>query len=642
MNITVANPTLYCPIRGTLKTKAKAKDGLTFTEEKLRIDCIKHLLSLGYPKDRIQTETVILRFGHKGTNSLRTDIVVYDRPTIEIARLTADQVRQHILIIAEIKRDNKSAQSAKDEQLIPALGLVPRDSVLGIYWDDVEQAVFYKEVTAGLTQVREASLSHLPRFGSSFAVKQIHHSDLRPSHDLVKIFRRFNNVLHQAGHELDERYELLLQIILIKIYDEQGSRLKDSALIIQDFSSMSMSDKDILVELNTALEMSLVLYQKHLVKPIEKKLRAKADTLRNICRALSHINLLDSSPQVMQDFYMYFSHHIYKVDLAQYFTPYEIVDFIVRITNPRFGDSVKDPACGSADFLVAAYRIARERHGAEIADQVYGTDSGARAVQISVLNMILNGDGKSHIAKGDSLEEIEKHTDAHTLMLCNPPFGKDILEERPPVLAKFELARDAVTGKPFAEQETGILFVEVCVRSARPGQRIAIILPNGYLGNRSERYLAMRRWLLQRVRIAAVIGFPRFTFKKSGADVSASVIIMEKRDAPIADPTEMADYPIHFNLLNKVGWDVSNKRAERVYQASEVDGAHILDKDNNRIPDADFDRVLSELYASPVVDAFPWITHGIPGAGANDGWAVPASNVLVDGPRRSVPAQSVQ
>ena len=60
---TIANPVLHCPIRGKLKILTKAKDGLTFTEkEKLRIDRIKHLLALGYPKDRIKTETVCRSF----------------------------------------------------------------------------------------------------------------------------------------------------------------------------------------------------------------------------------------------------------------------------------------------------------------------------------------------------------------------------------------------------------------------------------------------------------------------------------------------------------------------------------------------------------------------------------------------------
>ena len=375
---------------------------------------------------------------------------------------------------------------------------------------------------------------------------------------------------------------------------------------------------------NEALGKSLDLYQKYLPKKISTKTGTSAETLREISKLFCRVNLLGSSPQVMQEFYMYFARHLYKVDLAQYFTPYEVVEFIVNLVNPHYGDSVKDPACGSADFLVAAYRIARERHKANIADQVHGSDTGPSAVQISVLNMILNGDGKSNIKREDSLADLTASEDKYTVMLCNPPFGKDILEKRQAVLKLFDL------GNKRTQQETGILFVEVCVRSVKPGQRVAIILPNGYLGNRSEKYLELRKWILTRTKLVAVIGFPRFTFKKSGADVSASVVVMEKRDEPLKDPHDSDDHPCHFNVLEKVGWDVRNKRAAKQYRRSDSDGSLILDDNNEPTLDADFDRVLNDLYASPVVDAFPWIADGIEGAGASDGWAVQMSSILED------------
>lgn len=633
------NPILHCPIRGTLKVKAKAKDGLTFTEEKLRIDCIKHLLAAGYPADRIRTETKVLRLGHKGKNSLRADIVVYNRPAKDVAQVAEEKQRAHILLVAEIKREAKDNVSAKENQLKPALALLPKNNSLGIYWDDVEQTLFYKEVTGTDTFVREASITQLPPYGGKLKFKAIHYKSLRNVTDLVKVFSRFDDVLHQAGHDLEERYTILLQILLVKIYDEHLNRATDGKMILQDFSVMDLPDADVVRIFNEALTNSLVLYQNYLPKKIPVKIASKADFLREIAKLFCRVNLLQSSPQVMQEFYMYFARHLYKVDLAQYFTPYEVVEFIVKLANPRFGDSIKDPACGSADFLVAAYRLARERHKADIADQVYGSDMGNSAVQISVLNMILNGDGKSNIKKEDSLATVSKYEDQFTVMLCNPPFGKDIREQRKPVLSEFDLGHcestDDTTGEIKTEdlsaQETGILFVEVCVKSAKPGQRVAIILPNGYLGNRSERYIALRRWILRHTRVAVVVGFPRFTFKKSGADVSASVVIMEKREEVLAKPEDTADYPCHFNLLEKVGWDVRNKRAAKLYQQSEVDGTLVLDQDNEPRLDADFDRVLKDLYHSPVVDAFPWIATGVPDSGTSDGWSVQMSEVLAEG-----------
>ncbi len=71
---------LHCPIRGTLTVAEKAADGLTFSEEKRRIDCIRFLLEKGYPPTHFKIETVLLRFGHKGKNSFRTDIAILDGP----------------------------------------------------------------------------------------------------------------------------------------------------------------------------------------------------------------------------------------------------------------------------------------------------------------------------------------------------------------------------------------------------------------------------------------------------------------------------------------------------------------------------------------------------------------------------------
>lgn len=633
----LTNPILHCPIRGTLKVKAKAKDGLTFTEEKGRIDCIKLLLAAAYPAERIQVETKVLKLGHKGKNSLRADVVVFDCPVTEVAGLSEEKQLEHTQIIAEIKRDSADSESAKQHQLIPALRFVPRNDVLGIYWDDVEQSLLFKEVSGGKIEIKEASISQLPSFGTLFKIKPIRYDDLQPAVDLVKVFSKFDDILHQAGHDLEERYDILLKILLVKIFDENKNRSTNGQMIIQDFGVMKVSDTDIIAMMDKALASSLVVYQNHLPKPISAKLKTKGDTIREISKLFCRVNLLRSSPQVIQEFYMYFMRHLYKVDLAQYFTPYEVIDFIVRLTNPTFGDAVKDPTCGSADFLVAAYRVARDRHKADRAESVFGADAGANAVQVSVLNMILNGDGKSNIRQEDSLTTIEKYDDQYTVILCNPHFGKDILEKRRSVLFKFDLGfpdgiRPSIheTKKPLDAQETGIMFVEVCVRSAKPSERIGIIVPNGYLGNRSDRYLTLRRWIHKHARVAAVVGFPRFTFKKSGADVSASVLIMEKRNSPLNEDGFFNDYPCHFNLIEKVGWDVRNKRAEKLYKRSELDGVFELDENNQPLLDADFSRVLSDLYRSPIIDAFSWIAEGVPEADVTDGWSVQFSEILKD------------
>ena len=210
--------------------------------------------------------------------------------------------------------------------------------------------------------------------------------------------------------------------------------------------------------------------------------------------------------------------------------------------------------------------------------------------------MVLNGDGKSNICTEDSLVKMAEHEATYSVLLCNPPFGIKIVEKRFAVLRHFDLGHEwkrgddgrlAPSEKVLKSQEMGLLFAELCVRQTAPGGRIGIIMPNGYLGNKSTRYLAFREWLLRHTRLVAVIGFPRFTFKKSGADVSASVLVLERREDALAYAVDADDYAFHAGLLESVGWSAGDKRAEAVYRRDMETGEMVLDPNNEPILDAD-------------------------------------------------------
>jgi len=610
------NPTLYCPIRGQLKVKAKTKDGLSFSEEKRRIDCLKYLLDKKYPKTHIKVESTLIRFGNSGRNSFRTDIVVFRKPVAEVEDLSLDEQREQIVLIAEIKRDNKEAEKAKKTQVHAAMGFLPDLKALGVYWDDIEQKVFYRELKGTKYRIKEAPISYLPEHGADIDVKKLRYENLRVTPNLVRLFENIEDAIHTYIADVSIRYELLLQILLVKVYDEGLNRHTNGTMIIQDFTLFeSISDDEVLQIFAETLKKSLNRHKKYLPKEVVEKFHIEGAALREVSKYISPVKLLESNPEVMQEFYMYFAKQLYKWDLAQYFTPYEVVDFIVQIVNPQFGELIKDPACGSADFLISAYRRS-VKNDPKVGDRVYGADNSINAVQISVLNMLLNGDGKSNIIQEDSLLAVKKHENNFDVMLCNPPFGVKITEKRQAVLANFEL------GKGLPSQQTGILFAELVVRQAKAGGRIAIIVPNGYLGNRNSNYYQLRRWLLQHTRVAAIIGFPRFTFKKSGADVSASVLILEKRKQPLLNPDDTEEYPVYVNLLDKVGWDIGNKKAQPIYRKNENDGTNILNTDNEPILDADFQEVLSELYHAPAIHAFPWLVTGVEQANVTDGWSI--------------------
>ncbi len=631
----MASPLLHCPIRGTLTAAAYATDKLTFSEEKRRIDCINFLLAKGYPPSHFKIETTLLRFGHKGKNSFRTDLAVLDQPASTLPTDIED-LKSHVVLIAEIKRDNKDAKKAKATQVSPALDFVKDTSALGIYWDDVEQRLFYKTVKGTKTTTHETTAAVLPLWGAKLGTPKLKVADLRPSNNLRGLFEKIEDSLHTGVSDKSKRFEIMLQLLLVKLYDEKVHTSPKQEVWIQDYSDSPLSDAAVKSIFDDTLASAAKFYGKYLPKPVAASFGVRGSILRQVSATLGPVKVLGAKREVVQDFYMYFAQGVYKWDLAQYFTPSEVVDFVVGLMNPVAGDQVRDPACGSGDFLISAFHFA-EKAGHDLRDAIWGTDNSDNAVQVCVLNMVLNNDGKSNITLDDSLVDIADVANSYSVTLCNPPFGVRIQERRFDVLKQFDLGHEWVAAKGLwsrtasvlPNQQVGILFAELCVRQTLPGGRIGIILPNGYLGNRSKHYMALREWLLRHAKLVAVVACPRFTFKKSGADVSASVVILEKRHKVLKRAKDSEGYRFYAGLVEAVGWNLSGNKAERTFRRNPATGAVLTDSANEPIPDSDFSRVMSEILNSPAAGEFPWLMEGREGASkTKKGWSVSIHEVL--------------
>ena len=620
---------LHCPVRGSLNVPERAVDGLTFTEEKRRIDCINLLHMRGYPLRHIRVETTLWRFGSQARNSFRTDIAVFDQPVNALGN-DLSELAPHIVLVAEIKRDNSSAAQAVETQVYPALNFLPKVDVLGIYWDDIEKRLFYREQRGGKLKIQEAALSNLPQWGRGFRHRPLRSADLETT-QLRRLFERIEDRLHTEESSKSRRFEIMLQLLLVKLYDEHvHPAATNEELDIQDFTSSPLSDESVKAHVEKILVRALRFYQPYLPSEVPTTLSCTGNVLRSVSSLLAPVRLFNTKREVVQDFYMYFASEVYKWDLGQYFTPTEVVDFIVELTNPKAGEHVKDPACGSGDFLISAFQFARRRNGVDLTNSVWGVDNSSEAIQVAILNMVLNGDGKSQIKEQDSLLHVSDQTDRFDVMLCNPPFGVKIKERRQEVLRKFDLghrwnANDEgvweKTDQLYNSQQVGLLFAELCVRQAAPGGRIGIILPNGYLGNKSPIYVAFREWLIRHTRVAAIVAFPRFTFKKSGADVSASAIILEKREFPLTHARDAETHPFYTGIVESVGWQVSEKSAKRISKRDLETGAFLTDNKNEQIPDSDFERVLTETRNQRLLSTFPWLYSDVP-LDALHGWSV--------------------
>lgn len=629
--------TLVCPVRGRLKATSKSKDGLTPTEEKFRVEAIRHLINAGYPKANIRVEAVIKRFGNSGRNSFRADIIVLDVPVASVPS-DVDSLLAHALILGEVKRDSAAAPSAVEFQVKPMLDFAKRHDCVALYWDDVEQRVFWQTVKGGRRTVQEGPLTDLPVYGAKPGASRLTFSTIDPDKPLLAVFARIEDILHAASVGPSKRFGVMLQLLLAKLHDEhQHETTPQDALIIQDFAALEVDPAVAMSTMNALLAKAVLYYQTFLPEKVSPKFPITGQTLLEIMRVLAPVKIITMRQSVIQDFYMYFAKHIYKWDLAQYFTPTTVTDFIVEVLNPRWGEHVKDPACGSADFLTAAFRRGQSQGWADYSSSLWGTDVSPEAVQVAVLNMILNGDGKTNIHREDALAKVVANEQSCDVVICNPPFGKRILEKNSGTLGDFELGREwkledgkwTVSGEILKAQETGILFAELCVRLLRPGGRMALVVPNGYLGNRSSKYIVLRDWLLRHTRIAAIVALPRFTFKGSGADVSASVIFAERRETPLLSAVDDADYDFAVEVIDRVGWVTGDKKGRPTYRRDATDGTYILDDNDELILDSDFTATLAALRTSDAAQFNDWLL----GDGEEDGkpgWSRSIGSVASD------------
>ncbi|MBD3576149.1 MULTISPECIES: class I SAM-dependent DNA methyltransferase [Streptomyces] len=631
----VGGLTLVCPLRGVLKATAKRGDLLGPSEEKLRIDVIRHLLALGYPKEHIDTEAIVYRLGNSGRNSLRTDVVVYDIGKDEARALPLDERLLHALVLCEVKRDHAKADSAKETQVKPLLGPA-RPGALALYWDDIEQRVFWHDAQK---RVNEAPLAALPRFGAAFrGAPELTFDDLKSPGSLLDLFARIEDVLHGEAVDVEARYTAMLQLLLAKLFDEtQHSESPEEKLDLQDPVALGYSAEAAERMFNRVLSSAVKYFGAKLPKKVPERSEIPAEALKHSLSLIADRNLSQASPRIVQDFYMKFAKDLYRWDMAQYFTPTTLSDFIVEIVAPRLTESVKDPAAGSSDFLMATHR--RRKGKKALVSTLFGSDNNATAVQVSELNKVLHGATDVEIKHEDSLANVDSGDNLaqNDVIICNPPFGTSITEKNPSVLAKFDLAHEWKTDgtgilrkqeKLRKTQQKGILFLEACVKMVRARGRIAIILPNGYLANRSSQYHLLREWLLRHCKIAGIIAFPRFTFKQSGADVSASVVLLEKREVPLSSAREDAGYVFSVEMVERVGWELGNKVGRPTWRRDPSDGSEIVE-DGEKILDEDLTRILSRLKASETSEFFPWLAHEAAETGES-GWTVPISRVLDD------------
>lgn len=237
---------------------------------------------------------------------------------------------------------------------------------------------------------------------------------------------------------------------------------------------------------------------------------------------------------------------------GQFRTPRHIIRMMVELLGPTPNDIICDPAAGTAGFLVAAGEYLRERHGDLLLDawkkdyfnnrMFHGFDMDRTMLRIGAMNMMLHGIENPNIEYRDSLSETNTDTNKYTLVMTNPPFKGSLDFEA----VSADLLRITKTKK------TELLFLSLFLRILKVGGRCASIVPDGVLFGSSKAHKEIRKEIIEKHRLEAVISMPSGVFKPY-AGVSTAVIIFTKTGAGGTDR-------VWFYDMQADGYSLDDKR----------------------------------------------------------------------------------
>lgn len=253
------------------------------------------------------------------------------------------------------------------------------------------------------------------------------------------------------------------------------------------------------------------------------------DSLDDIYDLMANSEKTDDKADVRGDTYEYL---LAKIATAgrngQFRTPRHIIKMMVELMKPRPEDTICDPSCGTAGFLVAAGEYLRENCKEEIFynkekkahymnDMFFGYDMDRTMLRIGAMNMMTHGVDNPFIEYRDSLSDQNPDREKYSLILANPPF-------------KGSLDADTVSAdllKVCKTKKTELLFLALFLRMLKVGGRCACIVPDGVLFGSSTAHKAIRKEIIEGNRLEAVISMPSGVFKPY-AGVSTGILIFTK------------------------------------------------------------------------------------------------------------------
>lgn len=524
-------------------TKKLSKQNYTNPEEKVRAEVFARLIiEKEYPLSHIAIEVRVTRGSNK--SNTRADIVVYKNAK-----------HQKAFIVIELKKSSQKDLREAKEQALSYANFLQADYALATNGKE-KIALYIKEDSNDL-------INDIPPYGGNAPIwkylRNSENSDISKitTDELKTLLEKIHNYLWNGGKRNPaEAFSEFSKIIFTKIMDEKIAEY-DPDYKLENYEFQKNRDED-----KFALENRIKgLYQKYKEKDsnvFDNALILDADEIKFLVENLESISLSETDLDIKGKVFQKFFADFFKGTAGQYFTPLNIVRFMVECFDLRQNDLVLDPSCGSGGFLLQTLQYMQEkskkldgeynqkRFWHSFAEKnLYGIEISGGISQTAKMNMIIHDDGHTNVITADGLDSFENfikknnkfQKNTFNFIFTNPPFGSSIPASKP-YFEDFSFAKSEVhfidkiidkkSPKDLSAQKSEILFLERYFEFLKEGGIVACVLPDGILTNSSLQNV--RDYLLERFYLLASFSLPQHTFSNYGAGVKSSILVLKKKD----------------------------------------------------------------------------------------------------------------
>ncbi len=395
--------------------------------------------------------------------------------------------------------------------------------------------------------------------------------DLVKSPNLKTIFNVINQHLYGKLKYTDTntraRSKQIINLLLCKLVDEVSKKPEEE---MEFCIKNSESPENLYYRIQKFFDENVRAKYKEVLDQNEQ-IKLTEELIYLIVSEIQHISLLRSSKDIFSDAFEIFVSKILKDEAGQFFTPPNIVKFMVDYLDPELETKILDPACGHGGFLLESKvllwsKCELESDKIEAISKLYGIDKDLFLAKISRLYLDILSNGKSNIFCEDSLDPKNYRApakdfiknDNFDFIFTNPPFGVKIPINDSKILTNYQLGHTwknvsgklEMQNKVVKQQSPQVLFIERCVQLLKDGGKLGIVLPEGIFGNPSDRYIW--EYLISNGKILGIISLDQNTFQPYTCN-KTSILFFQKLKMITKD------YLIDFAIVENVGHDKDGK-----------------------------------------------------------------------------------